>query len=478
MKPLGARVPLALAIVIGIGVVLRVILSLAVQPAMMNNVDSPVYTSMADGGLFQDPVRPAGYAMVLRILHVFATNLEFTIAVQHLAGILTGLLIYATVRRIGAPVWVGVAAAAAVLLSLDQVYLEHSILAETTFALLLTSALYACVRSLDEPTRLIGFVTTRHAWIVGAGVSLGFASWVRAAGAPLAPFLALWLLLAIPGRWSQRLGRAALGGATVAAIVLLYFALNDATTGNFGLTKASGRVLYGRVAPFAKCDEFTPPPGTRVLCEETPTIDRFGSDYYIWDKSSPAWKEFGPPPESDDVLGEFGREAVLGQPFSYFLAILTDTTRHFSSSLNYERASAGTPYEWMDIARRDVEEEAINERIAEYYPGESLQYDDSARTIGDLQTFLRVHPTLMLQCVILAAFGIWLSGGRVRAGIVLLLGVSLLLLVIPSVTATYNARYAIPIGGPIVAAGALGLWIVVRRLTESRAQPAETPAPS
>jgi hypothetical protein len=72
----------------------------------------------------------------------------------------------------------------------------------------------------------------------------------------------------------------------------------------------------------------------------------------------------------------------------------------------------------------------------------------------------------MLQCVLLGALGLWLSSGRVRAGLALLLGVSLLLLVIPSVTATYNARYAIPIGGPMLGAGALGAWIVFRHLFE------------
>lgn len=470
-----ARIPGPLAIVLGLAVLLRVLLSLAVQPAMMNNADTPVYTTMADNSMFADPVRPAGYAMVLRVLHAISDNLEFTILVQHLLGVCTGLLIYATVRRIGAPLWAGVVGGAAVFLSLDQIYLEHSILAESFFALLIACALYACVRALDEPRELIARVTTRHAWIVAAGSAVGFAGWVRAAGAPLVPFLALWFLFAIPGRWLERIGRAALAGGAVAVILLLYFSLNEATTGHFGLTEANGRVLYGRVAPFAKCEEFSPPAETRVLCEETPTLDRFGSDFYIWDERSPAWQEFGPPPASDDVLGEFGREAVIHQPFSYVGAVATDTLRHFAPQLNSERLSAGTPYEWMSIGRRDDAEDFIGGAIAAYYPGEALQFHSGARTLDDFQAFLRVHPILMLQCVILAGFGIWLSAGRVRAALILVLGASLLLLVIPSVTATYNARYAVPIGGPIVAAGAVGAWVVFRRLVERSDRGGGTP---
>ena len=44
----------------------------------------------------------------------------------------------------------------------------------------------------------------------------------------------------------------------------------------------------------------------------------------------------------------------------------------------------------------------------------------------------------------------------------------MLLFVIPSATANYNARYAIPSGGPIVLAGAIGAWALLARLREYR----------
>jgi hypothetical protein len=77
----------------------------------------------------------------------------------------------------------------------------------------------------------------------------------------------------------------------------------------------------------------------------------------------------------------------------------------------------------------------------------------------------------MFQTAIFAALGIWLSAGRVRAALVLLFGASLALLVVPSALATYNARYAMPIGGPLAAAGAIGLWVCLARLGGSRPAP-------
>jgi hypothetical protein len=72
----------------------------------------------------------------------------------------------------------------------------------------------------------------------------------------------------------------------------------------------------------------------------------------------------------------------------------------------------------------------------------------------------------MLQGVILAALGIWFSSGRVRWALAFLLGVSLVLLAIPSAIGTYNARYAIPLGGPLVACGAIGAWVLIERIRD------------
>jgi Dolichyl-phosphate-mannose-protein mannosyltransferase len=486
--PLVRRIPLALAIVLGIGIALRVVAWLAVHPAVMNSVDTPVYIGMADGGMFADPVRPAGYSMFLRALHSVSSDLDLTIASQHLLGIATSILLYATVRRIGAPVWAGVAAAAAVLVALDQVYLEHTILAECVFTFGLAVTLYASVRALDSPRQLVGAITTRHAWLVAAGLCLGGTAWVRGVGLPMVAFLALWFVLAVPGRWWVRIGRGALAGGAAAVALLVYFQLNEEATGRFGLVEGTGWGMYARVAPFADCTQFDPPEGTSGLCEDKPPIERQGSDFYTWNGRSPARRLFGYPPEGNSELTAFAREVIIHQPFRYGLVVLRDTTRYFAPDIDIEAEGSGTPSSWTTFARRDVNESSIAGAVRSYYPTETVHFNGAlARTLTDLQALLRVQPALMLLSVILGAVGIWLSSGRVRAGLILLLGSALLLLVIPSATAAFSARYAYPAGGPFIAAGAIGVWVIFRRLLErqgtagepyeSAARPSSAPSP-
>jgi hypothetical protein len=125
----------------------------------------------------------------------------------------------------------------------------------------------------------------------------------------------------------------------------------------------------------------------------------------------------------------------------------------------------------------NVADTAVYISMDAVYDDEQLSLDeDLLNTLTDLQHVLRLHPILMLQAFLLAGIGAWLASGRVRAAIILLAGASLLLILIPSAIGTYNARYAIPIGGPLVAAGALGLWVCIQRLRGEPAEPARAPA--
>jgi hypothetical protein len=286
---------------------------------------------------------------------------------------------------------------------------------------------------------------------------------------PLIPFLALWVVLALPGPWRVRLVRGALAGGTAVAVLLVYFSLHSSADGHFGLTEANGWALYGRVGQFADCDEFDPPEGTEPLCEETPTATRPGPDFYTWEPQSPAQQLFGYPAAEDEKLGAFAREAILNQPLSYAFAVVNDTVEFFAPGFHDERPFAGSRYDWYDVQRRDpAVEPQVGSSIAAYYPGETLTVRGGVSRLSDVQQILRVHPILMLQAVILAGFGIWFARGRVRAGLILLVGAGLLLLLVSAAVVGYNARFAIPAGGPLIAAGVVGLWVILRRMLERR----------
>jgi hypothetical protein len=473
-----ARIPKPLAILLVIAIALRFAFWLEYRPAMMNNADAYAYIGSANEELFADPARPAGYPMFLRLLHSVSDDLDFTIVFQHLMGIATALLLYATVRRIGAPVWAGVVAAAAVLLSLDQVQVEHTLLSEPLFAFGLSVVSYAAVRSLETPRPLFGDrdLTTRHAWIVGAATALGLLTWVRTIGAPLILFLVIWLMFAIPGRWRSRIAHGALAAVTAGALVLVYFQLNSSETGHFRFTQATGWALYSRTAPIADCSEFEPPAGTSGLCEDTLSRERNGPDFYAWDSRSPAHRLFGEPPLGDSSLGAFAREVVQNQPLHYGWVSFRDWARYLFPGLNDEQRYV-VDYGYLDIDRRDSAlEQDVLARTQEYYPDEELTIGSGLTVLTELQQVLRVHPILLLIATVASGVGLWLARGRVRAAIALLAGAPLWALLFASATVGYNARYVIPVEGALVAAGAVGLWVIVDRVRsgEGTATPATT----
>ena len=463
-RTLLARVPAAIWILLLLAVGLRVAMWVAYSPAAINLADSIPYAGAAGGDLFGDPTRTIGYPIFLRAVHMISDQIELTIAVQHLIGIATALVLYATVRRLGAPVWVGAIGAAAVLLSLDQIFLEHALMNEALFTLLLVAALYGAVRALDEPRPLRGPVDSRRAWIVGAAGTLALAGSVRAVALPLIALLVLWIVLAIGGSWRARLANGAMAALAAAAVVLGYFSLHAAENGYFGLTEASGWAFYSRVAPFADCSRFDPPPGTRPLCETTPEEARPGPDFYGHEPGSPARRLFGGPPAGNDELATFARRALLAQPLSYAEDFGRDLIRYFHPSFRPQDYS-GVGLELLDVNRRAPgAEEAIAAALNSYYADDTYEINSGVQTLADVQDLLRVHPKLLLACLLLGGAGLLLARDRLRRGLALLIGASVGVMAIAPATAIWNARYAVPVSGPIVASGAIGAWLIATSL--------------
>jgi hypothetical protein len=462
------QVPVAIYVMILIGLALRIAVWNAYSPAVLNLSDSASYVGVADGSLFGDPTRTAGYPLFLRAMHAVSEQLEFTIQVQHLLGIVTAVLLYATVRRLGGPIWAGGVASAAVLLPIDQIFLEHAVMNETLFTMLAAAAAYAAVRALDPPRQLWGPINERRLWIVLAGVMLAFAGWARSVGIPLVPLLALWFVVAIPGAWRSRIPRGALALVSAGVVIFGYALLQDAETGTFGLTRASGWATYARAAPFADCSQFEPPAGTERLCESSPVDARPGPDYYGHEPTSPARQIFGAPPNGNTELGEFGRSAIMAQPLSYLKVVARDFIRYFDPSFDPQDFS-GVGYELLSIERRaGGVEDFVAGALNNYYVDDEYRIGGSVGTMADIQRVVRVHPLLLLVSFGIAVVGLFVASGRARWGILLLGGLGFVMLLIPPATVIWSSRYAIPAQGFIVAGGTLALWTVLHRLRTTR----------
>jgi len=181
------------------------------------------------------------------------------------------------------------------------------------FIFLVAAALYAGVRAQEgECLR----------WAAICGLALALAASVRLVGGPLLVVVGLWALAASGLPFRRRLCAFAVGAAGAAAVLVPYYVAEYAAVGDTGLSRNGVWNVYGRVAPFADCSKFTPPPGTERLCETTSRPRRpFTYQYTFNWYYSPAVRYFDNPhsatPEQTGRVAAFARAVIVGQPLDY-----------------------------------------------------------------------------------------------------------------------------------------------------------------
>src|SRR5438270_6223021 len=135
-----SKTGVALVVILGVGVGLRVWLLHSWRPAFLGYPDSAAYifwARLGGGGLsFWDPYAPAGYPLFLSWLHWIRADLTFAIVVQHAMGLAAGVFLYATVARFVRRSWVALLPVLVIALAGSELYLEHAALSETLYTLL------------------------------------------------------------------------------------------------------------------------------------------------------------------------------------------------------------------------------------------------------------------------------------------------------------------------------------------------------
>jgi hypothetical protein len=449
-------------VLVAAGVALRVAFMLAYRPAFLGYPDSVDYIVGARDQLFADPLRVVGYPFFLRVVHTVDASLSFTIVVQHMLGIATGLLLYATARRIGLALWPALIPAAVVLLGGDQLFLEHAVLSESVYTLVTVAGVYAAVRCLDGRAL---------PWAAAAGALMGLAATVRLAGLALLPVLALWLLLARDRALRARALRAATGLAVGAAVVLGYLVVAHGRTGEWSLARDGAYHFYGRVAPFADCSKFKPPAGTAALCETTPKDRRAGPLYYIFIDHSPAVREFGqrpfgnPTPAAMRKIRAFATAAALHQPLDYLEAVGRDLWRYvWPSAFRPGFASPG-PAGYANRELTNPTRIALAQpTVSSYYStGGLLVHRGAFDALRGYERVTRVEGPVMVLLILLTLAAPLACSGRLRAGAWLLSGATATLMVVPVAGIDYDGRFAVPAYGPLAAAAVLGGVGLARR---------------
>ena len=202
----------------------------------------PAYDLLDGAGLTTGLKRPIGYPLLLAgVLAAFGPDLTAVSAVQHALGVVTVGLTYLLGRACFSR-WVGFGAAAAIAVSSPQLSLEHTVLSEALFTMLLIALTLVLIRA----TRASG-----HGPAIVAGVLLGLAALVKPVGQAMLP-LALAFAALRPGTLRRRVLSAALLTATFAAIVLPWMGRNLAVHGRFTVGGGLGESLLASTVDFSR----------------------------------------------------------------------------------------------------------------------------------------------------------------------------------------------------------------------------------
>jgi dolichyl-phosphate-mannose-protein mannosyltransferase len=441
----------ALVVVLGLAVLVRLLVAVSYWPALFYS-DSWAYVQSAfhEPNFLANPSRPAGYPFLLRSLGLFGKHLWLFTTLQHLAGLATGVLVYALLRRCAVRAWVAGLAAAVVLLDGYAIALEHKLMPEAFFTLAVMASVF-----------LITSRTPGSRTLAASGLLLGAAATLRGAGVFAVPVVVAYVV------WRWRSGRRL---AIVSVAILLPLVLHGIayrqSTGEFGLTAADGWFLYGRVAEFADCRKASVPASLRDLCPRSPP-NPLGALYYIYSPTSPAVRRFGGVASrgSNRELRRFALTIIRGQPLDYGEAVTNDLLRFFEPGV-------GSPAKASD----DALKLPAHPRISPYAPVPKLRrrnFPGYTPAAGRLSPAARAYvgtfhtPRWAMAAMALAAAAALVARAvrRVRAGarspgareVFLLSGCALAMLLGSVATSDFIVRYLTPAVPLLVCGGILAV---------------------
>ena len=340
------------------GALLRLAVLVTYRPAFLFSDDSYWYLDAASR-VHLNPVRPYVYSaflMPLLPLH----NLLWITAAQHLIGLASAVIAYALMRRLGlGAVWASIGA---VPLLFDPLVLtlEQFVMAETVFVFLTVLTLAVLLWNARPGVRtaaIVGLLVAATALTRTVGMTTMLpALFYIAAGRRWRPVAVLLLAFALP--------------------MVVYVSIFRAEYGQFGVTDADGRFLYGRVAPFANCDGLSMPSYERELC---PTPGEVHSpNWYTWRAESPL-NHLAPGVSIDRTARDFAIRVILHQPGDYLRTVWNESGG--VRAADPDVPAAGGAADRVDAARRGAQA-AADRPQGRRDPPLRRQLDDSANSRG------------------------------------------------------------------------------------------------
>jgi Dolichyl-phosphate-mannose-protein mannosyltransferase len=448
---------------IAVGVGLRVVALISWWPVTPTLEDG--YQRFA-ANPFLDLQHSAGYGLIIAALGHVTRQIGFTVLVQHLVGLATAPLYWAAIRRLTGSSWAGLLPAAIVLLDPDDIFLEHSIMSESWMLLAVAVGLYAAARTITAPERC-------QRWALVSGAALAVAVMIRSAALPLILTTGIAVLIGAPAAREglrPRL-RAAAALAGVFAVLMLSFAVaNEAFGDRFAISPSPGWYLYGRVAQFADCRRFTPPPGTRALCQRVSPARRPSAYNYMFTPQSPGVRLFGGFGHQDTVVGGWARRALEAQPGDFLATAWAYLRSYYVPSSLPARLKGSTGLDpQLEFTATSIFEPDLRHDLEGFYAGFTVTPRHwGLQLLHDIALVIRFGAALLSITTVLTLIGLFVGPRRSRVAVLLFGGGGLSLLVIPVLLSTYAGRYTVPMAAPMVAAAGVVLHELVTAVNRRR----------
>lgn len=444
----------AFLLALAVGIVVRCLAMAAYWPAFVIS-DGPTYLAISRR-LVPSTVHVIGYPVVLRVLSWATDGVWLVAGVQHVLGLVTATLIYALLRRRGCSPRLATLASLPVLLDGMQLVLEHQVLSDVLYQLLLTVAVLLFLWRPRPSTLAVA---------LGALV-LGLSVLVRVGGQPVV--LPAVILVVLVGRgWRTKLVHAVLVAVVFAVPLLAYAGWYDAHHGAFALTQSGGRALYMRTTSFVDCSRLSLPSYEQPLCPPEPLGRRRDPTWYGWHDPGETYGRSGLPggTTADEAMRDFADRAIRSQPAAYARVV----GRDFLLAFDWRRGNRfgyDTAFKWRFDGWYHYQPSAFTGPAYLQHGGVL------PRTTGPLAVLMSGYGRvvylagpIMLLLLLLALAGLLHrrrdGGPDQRPALFLLLTLGVGLVLVPDVTAQFVWRYTLPMLTLVPPAAALA-WVQLR----------------